>query len=196
MLDLEFKLDSNTLDSNRVDTQRQEGLRFLASNRSFLGREFLTWLTYGIVKGYHYDLGLKIYVDEKIKLVATGGEFREMALKGGTPEHTQNLRRALLGGAMVGSLRVCMTSSKAPAQEAVYSWTMDAQDLNPKSLKIPAVMEPDASSHAAKRIEHIDYAVDTIERLFKLFLDTRMDAAKFAAFRSSFTIWAASQTEA
>lgn len=178
-----------------VDTQRHEGLRFLSSNRSFLGREFLTWLTYGIVKGYHYDLGLKIYVDEKIKLVATGGEFREMALKGGTPEHTQNLRRALLGGAMVGSLRVCMTSTKAPAQEAVYSWTMDAQDLNPKSLKIPAVMEPDASSHAAKRIEHIDYAIGTIERLFKLYLETRLDPERFIQFRAAFTAWAdASET--
>jgi hypothetical protein len=176
-----------------IDNQRHEELRFLTHNRQFLGREFLTWLFYGTAKRYHYDLKISLFVDEKIKLIATAGEFREMGLKGGTPEHTQNVRQALLKGAWVDSMRICMQAldSNAPGgKDTIYSWTMDSCDLNPKSLKMPAVSEKTAAEHQAKRAEHIDYVTDTIDKLFALYMETRMDAAAFAAFRGAFTAWA------
>jgi hypothetical protein len=171
-----------------------EKLKFLACNRSFLGREFLTWLIYGISRGYHYDLDIKLHVDGKITVAKSGGHFSEITIKGGTPEYTANLRSALTAGALVSSIRVCM-ESKDPAaprgsEGGLYSWTMDAADLSPKSMKVPSVMEASAAAHACTRASHLDYVMTTIDRLFNLYLETRLNPEKLEQFKGAFTAWA------
>ena len=53
-------------------------------------------------------------------------------------------------------------------------WNMRADDLSLRSVRLPTVQAPDASTHMQARIANTQLLVDVVETLFKMYLEMRM----------------------
>lgn len=151
-----------------------ESIRYLQTNQAFLGREFLTWLWYHTESSRHEvnldELGIyQLYVDDKLVLSSTSGSVHEQALKGGTPAYAAEALVALHSGKLVQEAKFILQD-----KEKQWMWTMRADDLSLRNVRIPAVQAPDASTHMQTRIANIQLLVDLVESLFKVYLKVRL----------------------
>lgn len=165
-----------------------ESLRYLQTNQAFLGREFLTWLWYYTESGRHEidlkELGIyKLYVDDRLVLSSTAGSAHEQALKGGTPAYAAEALVALQAGKLVQEAKFILQD-----KERQWMWTMRADDLALRSVRLPTVQAPDASTHMQARIANTQLLVDVVETLFKMYLDLRM-SDKFAKEAEKIRDW-------
>ncbi|NBO37069.1 hypothetical protein EBU99_00630 [bacterium] len=153
-----------------------ESLRYLQTNQAFLGREFLTWLWYHTESGRHEinlgELGIyKLYVDDRLVLSSSSGSAHEQALKGGTPAYAAEALVALQSGKLVHEAKFILQDN-----ERQWMWSMRADDLALRSVRLPTVQAPDASTHMQARIANTQLLVDVVETLFKMYLDIRMSS--------------------
>ncbi|NBX16060.1 MAG: hypothetical protein EBR09_01710 [Proteobacteria bacterium] len=160
-----------------------ESLRYLQNNQAFLGREFLTWLWYYTESGRHEvnlgELGIyKLYVDDRLVLTSSSGSAHEQALKGGTPAYAAEALVALQSGKMVHDAKFILQDN-----EKQWMWNMRADDLALRSVRLPTVQAPDASTHMQARIANTQLLVDVVETLFRMYLDLRMSKGFDAELR-------------
>lgn len=169
-----------------------ESLRYLQTNQAFLGREFLTWLWYHTESFRHEinlgDLGIyKLYVDDRLVLSSSSGSAHEQALKGGTPAYAAEALVALQSGKLVHEAKFILQD-----QERQWMWSMKADDLALRSVRLPAVQAPDAATHMQARIANTQLLVDVVESLFKRYLETRL-SPKFTQELQAIQEWMASK---
>jgi hypothetical protein len=151
-----------------------ESLRYLQTNQAFLGREFLTWLWYYTESGNHEvdlgELGLyKLYVDDRLVLAASSGSAHEQSLKGGTPAFAAEALVALQSGKLVQEAKFILQD-----KERQWMWSMQADTLSLRGVRLPTVQAPDASTHMQARIANIQLLSDVVETLFKRYLELRL----------------------
>jgi recombination associated protein RdgC len=155
----------------------EEGLRFLQTNRAFVGREFLTWLWFlSETQGHRVrlpDVGeFRFFVDDRIVLTSPGGSVHENVLKGGTPAYATEAKVSLLSGKLVNEAKFVLQEA-----ERQWSWSMRADDLGLRGVKLPPVSEPDAAAHMAARLRMMQTLVDVIDGLFRQFMELRVSPA-------------------
>ena len=152
----------------------EDDLRFLTTNKTFLGREFLTWLWFYTDKnGGEIEIeGLGVFhlnIDDRIKLSSSGGCAHEQALKGGTPASAEEAFVALRSGKMVQEAKFLLKEG-----ERQWMWTMRADDLSPRQLKLPAIADPDPQHYMTQRIRLTQEVVEVIQSLFRRYLNLRL----------------------
>lgn len=155
----------------------EEGLRYLQTNRMFIGREFLTWLWFlSETQGHRIrlpELGeFRFFVDDRIVLTSPGGSVHENVLKGGTPAYATEAKVSLLSGKLVQEAKFVLQEA-----DRQWSWTMRAEDLSLRGVKLPPVSEPEASAHMSARIRMMQTLVDVVDGLFKQFMSLRTNPA-------------------
>jgi recombination associated protein RdgC len=129
-------------------------LRTLASAKAFLGREFLTWLWYtaettterlkvpgpagepGAKKAK--DLELDLWVDDRLALAS---EAHRNVMKGGDASHSREAAAFLATGKTVRELKLGLNIKDVGEFTAV----LNADDLNPRALKLPAPGKDDGA---------------------------------------------------
>lgn len=155
----------------------EEGLRFLQTNRAFIGREFLTWLWFlSETQGHRIrlpELGeFRFFVDDRLVLTSPGGSVHENVLKGGTPAYATEAKVSLLSGKLVQEAKFVLQES-----ERQWSWNMRADDLSLRGVKLPTVSEPDAAAHMASRVRMMQTLVDVMDGLFHQYMTLRITPA-------------------
>jgi hypothetical protein len=148
-----------------------------------LGSSFLTWLLYGVAKGYRYDTEYTFGIDSKVKL-ASHGTISEISIKGGSIEHSKELKQALSGGSYVAAMRFMFQ-----LEDKFWAFNLDAKDLWPKSVKVPAVEAPTSDEHNQARKEHMDKVLGVIKDLYAEFLRTWGDADDHANYSDAYAAW-------
>lgn len=166
-----------------------DGLKYLQTNKGFLGREFLTWIWYTTETQNHRvkipSLGeYKLYLDDKLILSSTSGSVHESSLKGGTPAYAHEAHIALMAGKLLKEAKFILQDG-----ERQWSWSMKAEDLAFRGVKLPPVQEIDSGSHMAARIRHTQLLVEIVNELFKEFLATRI-SDRFEDEMKSMHTWA------
>jgi hypothetical protein len=156
-----------------------DGLRFLQTNRSFLGREFLTWLWFVSETEKHKvtipDLGeFLLYVDDRIVLSSSGGSVHENVLKGGTPAYAYESQTALRSGKLVDEAKFILQT-----EDRQWMWTMKAEDLSIRGVRLPSVLEGNAAAHMLERIALTRTLVDVLDHLFQRFMGIRLSEGGF-----------------
>jgi hypothetical protein len=172
-----------------MNPEKIEKLKFLQNNRSFLGREFLTWLWFALetrnhivdVPGYE---PFKLYVDDKLVLSSASGAVREHSLKGGTPASASEAKTALRSGKLVTEGKFILRLG-----EKQWTFSMKADDLSVRGLRLPPVTEQEAESYMRSRIVNTETLNDVITHLYKSFLKTRLSRG-FRRADSELTKWA------
>ena len=172
--------------SEAYSLEYMEKLSSLTRAKSFLGREFLTWLWYrsetcdqevpvrdlvtGKAKSVH------VWVDDRLTLESAYGETQGLALKGGSPSASLEATAALLAGKSAKELKVGIRLTKF----GDFSANIGSVDLNPRGLKLPPVPEelaeaghPEALN--AGRILQTEAFLEALDELFSAFLDERVN---------------------
>ncbi len=149
-------------------------LKFLQTNRNFLGREFLTWLWFKSESQNHKiklkDLGeFQLFIDNKIVLSSASGSVRENSLKGGSPAYAQEATAALSAGKMLQEAKFILQN-----HELHWSFSISAEDLSLKSIRLPNVTKDTSKEHFAQRIAYGRMLNDIIDELYKEYMDLRL----------------------
>lgn len=174
-----------------MNPEKIEKLKFLQTNRSFLGREYLTWLWFALetrnhivdVPGYQ---PFKLYVDDKLVLSSASGCVREHSLKGGTPATADEAKSALRAGKLVTECKFILKQG-----EKQWTWSMKADDLALRGLRLPNVTTEEAESYMRSRINNTETLNDVLTHLYQTFLATRLSRG-FKRADSELTKWAQS----
>ncbi len=149
-------------------------LKFLQNNRNFLGREFLTWLWFKSETQNHKvkikDIGeFQLFIDNKIILSSASGSVRENSLKGNSPAYAPEASAALCAGKMLSEAKFILQN-----QELNWSFSLSAEDLSLRSVKLPQIAKESSSEHFAQRVAYTKMLNDIIESLYKEYINLRL----------------------
>jgi hypothetical protein len=167
-----------------------ERIKFLQNNRTFLGREFLTWLWYWLesrnnVVDVPGERSCYLYINDKIVLSSASGPVREHSMKGGTPAMAMEAKQAVLGGKLVTEANFLMKQDKAQ-----WTWSMKSDDLVLRNVRLPAVAAEEAERYLGARLAHIETLKDLNNHLFQQFCALRFSKG-FRTVHNQITTWAA-----
>ncbi|MFL5320017.1 MAG: hypothetical protein ACJ790_10220, partial [Myxococcaceae bacterium] len=122
-----------------VEVQADKAKGELLRGRTWLGREFMTWLLWrsedGQPLGEHNGDPVTVLFTTRIVLRGLHGEVVELAAKGTMAPYSVQVRRALLDGLLVHASRIRFT-----AGERTWEASLDAEFLDVKSAKLPELL--------------------------------------------------------
>jgi hypothetical protein len=151
-----------------------DGLKFLQTNRNFLGREFLTWLWFKSETQNHKiktkNLGeFQLFIDNKIVLSSASGSVRENSLKGNSPAYAQEASAALSSGKMLQEAKFILQN-----QELNWSFSISAEDLSLRGVRLPNISKDTSKEHFAQRVVYTKMLHDILDELYKEYMDLRL----------------------
>jgi hypothetical protein len=148
----------------------------LLRGRTYLGREFLTWLLWRSEAGE----GLVQYENEDVVVLFTGkvvlrgilGDVTELAAKGTLAPYSEQVRFGLDRGLLLHTARVRITHG-----EKVYEATLDAEFLDVRSAKLPELMSEEEDDRITERLYLCEQLSGMIDALVEAFLSVRTSRA-------------------
>ncbi len=153
-------------------------LTTLAKAKTFLGREFLTWLWYTaettkdrlIIDKLDTDL----WIDDRLSLEGTAAMSHQHLMKGGDPSHSREAATGLSTGKTVREMKFgCRIKGVGE-----FTALLQSEDLSPRSLTLPA---PETESQEGsndslpinKRLDAMSAFLRVFDGLFAMFMTER-----------------------
>lgn len=149
-------------------------------HKSFLHREFLTWLWYFAETSegrfeFASKTGAKtaaqLWMDDRIVLTAKTGRAHEHIIKGGVPSTSEEAAVALESGKSVKEMRIAMDIEGF----GLFQATLGGEDITPKGLLLPEPNQNVEDSVLDQRIDAVDLFSTAMDTLFAKFMDERTD---------------------
>lgn len=169
-----------------------EKLQLMSESKSFLNKEFLTWIWYfaekntGTIRfsppksldfgGQKPPTDFYLWIDDKIILEATqrGSQNTvQHSLKGGDPSKSPEACLALLGGKIVKEIKIGIKI--LPFGD--FTATLNGADLNPRSLTLPKATDESGENPQDPFIFRINAArlfIAALDHLVSVFIAERM----------------------
>lgn len=152
-----------------------------------MGPDFLTWLAVRVIQDTvpapASEPGLKFDVLGPLVLGSTLGEATKITLAGDEAVAAPEVRAALREGKRLYRAKLVFT-----AQDSVWTFSLDAESFDLKSVKLPVPKVPDLDEYLHLRIQALQHLNVLVLELFELFLPIRLDPAlwreEVAAWRS------------
>lgn len=155
------------------------GVLELIQQKSFLGREFLTWLWYRSERDKQIEIhgGKPVTVEilGPILLDAAYGDARAQTLKGDSPSTSPEARTALLEGKKLRRARV-----RLEREGVEWLVTIDGETFNISGLAIPNPGRMPFEDLLAMRAEMMLEFERTFGALFEEFLHLRLQSKQWA----------------
>ena len=184
----------------------REKLNQVTRTKSFLGREFLTWLWCYIdensgesisvnMKGQSKPLFVSIWVDDKIVLDSNSGVGHQHVMRGGDPAQSPEASIALATGKTVRELKIGVNIHGV----GDFSTLLNSSDLNPRSIQLPGdddlgESEESAFLPAHQRIKQISLLLQVIDHLFSKFINSRTSDTWVSSSQNVINEWIASRS--
>ncbi len=162
-----------------------ENLVTTAKAKSFLGKEFLTWIWYcSEDKERSFKIAAKdkevyqvqVWVDDRLVLESPNSKAHQQTLKGGDPSQSLEATASLQGGKSVKEIRLGFHIEEI----GDFICTFSGDDLNPRSVRLPEPLEEytqtENFSLLSFRLKSCQVLVDVIDGLFSEFLNERVQA--------------------
>lgn len=160
------------------ETQDEEALERvqvaeqLVRGRSYLGREFLTWLLWRSNAGGpvldHDGEPLTVLLVGRITLRGLAGEATELVVKGAMSPYARIVRQAIAQGLLVHAARLRLSHG-----EKLFEATVDAEHLAIRSAQLPKVLSEEADDKISERLYLTEQVTALIEALLRKFLEVR-----------------------
>ncbi|MCE5230611.1 hypothetical protein LLG95_13605 [bacterium] len=154
------------------------GVLELIQQKSFLGREFLTWLWYRSEQGGQIELhgGKPVTVEimGPILLDAQYGDARASTLKGESPATSPEAGTALIEGKKLRRARL-----KMERDGVEWVLTLDGETFNISGLAIPNPGRMPFEDTLTMRAEMIFEFERTLDTLFQEFMHLRLEAKQW-----------------
>ncbi len=162
------ELDERDAQQVEQDAAREQLLR----GRTWLGREFLTWLLWRSEAGEPLveldGEGVVVLFTGKVLLRGLAGDVTELAAKGTQAPYSGQVRQALDAGLLVHQARVRLT-----AGEQVFEVTLDAEFLDLKAARLPALLTEEEDDKLLERLDLVARLGRMVDALAGAFLQAR-----------------------
>lgn len=158
-----------------IDEEAQEkgsAKEQLFRSRTWLGREFLTWLLWRSESTeplcQHEGEPVSVIFSDRMILKGIKGEVTEVSLKGKQSPYSSECKYGLSQGLLVHTARLVLTVG-----ERAWEATIDAENLDIRSGKIPQLLTEEDDDRRTERIDLTERLSDMIDALVGVFLEIR-----------------------
>lgn len=164
------------------------GVLELIQQKSFMGKEFLTWLWFraerdGKVEPYKAK-PVTVEVLGPILLDAAYGDARASTLKGDSPATAPEARTALLEGKKLKKAKFKWTR-----EEAEWIFTIDGETFNISGLNVPNPGKLPFEDMMTLRLEMVREFDGVLQELLEMFLTLRLDTREWQEEIGSIHEW-------
>lgn len=167
---------------DEAEAEQTKVMEELVRGRTYLGREFLTWLLWKSNEASAQvsmdDEPVTVLMVGKVVLRGLAGEATELTVKGVMAPYSAVVRRALLDGLLVHVARLRIQQG-----EKVYEATVDAEHLAVRGAKIPKVLSEEDDDKVIERLFLAERLSLIVDALFRRFMDVRVTQAWAAEVR-------------
>lgn len=139
-----------------------------------LGPDFLTWL---LVRVLEDDIpappsepGLKVDIQGPLLFIGDGGEATKVTLAGEEAAAAPEVQSALRQGKKLARGKVLFS-----VMEDTWTFTLDAETFDLRSIKLPVPPVPDAEQNLHMRVEATMRLMLLIDEMFEGFLTIRLN---------------------
>ncbi|RKH65755.1 hypothetical protein [Corallococcus aberystwythensis] len=163
-------------EKDEAEVEKGKAREQLLRGRAYLGREFLTWLLWRSESGdplvEHDGAGVVVLYLGKVVLRGVAGDVTEMSAKGTLAPYSENVRHSLDRGLLVSQARLRVSHS-----EREYEVTLDAEFLDIRAAKLPALMTEEEDDQLTERLELTEQLSALVDALVQEFLNVRASRA-------------------
>ena len=166
-----------------------ESLNKLSMTKSFLGREFLTWLWFKSetlqqpirLESNHLskekkNLMIEFWIDDRIFFQPYNKLGHDNILRGGNPSRSDEATASLANGRVIKEIKIGIKIE----EHGDYTAILNAEDLHPKSLQVPqnhaSTSDEDSTDDfdiLLKRLQDTEVFLEALDGLFSLFIVER-----------------------
>jgi len=158
---------------DEIELEKNKVTEELVRGRTYLGREFLTWLLWRSnqaesLAAVDNEPVSALFVG-RIVLRGLAGEATELVVKGAMSPYSAIVRRALGDGLLVHVARLRIQHG-----DKIYEATVDAEQLAVRGAKIPKVLSEEDDDKITERLFLAERLSTIVEALFSRFLEVRV----------------------
>lgn len=140
---------------------------------AFLGREFMIWLLWRADRGeatFTDDDGdFAIAFGTRTRMVGTSADVTDAVLKGRSPAYGVEVRAAIGAGRTVREAELRLTRG----EEREFQFTLVAETLDLKSVKLPALLKDESDDRLSERLELLNELENCIKVAYLEFIKER-----------------------
>lgn len=170
----EVGVDGHATEEKRAaaDVEKGKAREQFLRGKTYLGREFLTWLLWRTEGG---EALLELEGEKvcalfggRLSLRGIAGEVTELSVKGSEAAYSQIIRMAMDRGLLIHSARLLLTHG-----EKAYEVTLDAEFLDARAAKLPELMTDEQDDQLEERLFLAERLGAIVQALFEDFLRLR-----------------------
>jgi hypothetical protein len=155
-----------------AEVEKDQAREQLLRGRTWLGREFLTWLLWRSEPGDplmdHDGQPVTVLFTGRTVLRGLHGEVVELSAKGAMAPYSVQVKRALADGLLVHSARLRFTCG-----ERTWEAGLDAEHLDVKSAKLPELLTEEEDDRITERLDLAEQLSGFADALVTRFLAVR-----------------------
>ncbi|RKH42723.1 hypothetical protein [Corallococcus sicarius] len=157
---------------DEAEVEQGKAREQLLRGRAYLGREFLTWLLWRSESGDalvdHDGASVTALYLGKVVLRGVAGDVTELSARGTLAPYSENVRHSLDRGLLVSQARLRITHG-----EREFELTLDAEFLDIRAAKLPALMTEEEDDQLTERLELTEQLSALVDALVTDFLAVR-----------------------
>jgi hypothetical protein len=161
---------------DQAEVERGQAREQLLRGRTWLGREFLTWLLWRTESGdplvEREGTGVVVLFTGRLVLRGVAGDVTELSARGALAPYAEQVRRALDEGLLVHGARLRLTHG-----EKVYEATVDAEFLDVRAATLPELMAEEEDDRTLERLYLAEQLSGILDALLGEFFQVRASAA-------------------
>ena len=159
-----------------AEVERDRAREQLLRGRTWLGREFLTWMLWRSESGDPLaeweSAGVVVLFTGRLVLRGIAGDVTELSARGALVGYAEQVRRALDAGLLVHGARLRLTHG-----EKVYEATVDAEFLDVRAAKLPEVLKEAEDDQTLERLYLTEQLSGMLDALLAAFIQVRTSAS-------------------
>ncbi|MGC3999379.1 MAG: hypothetical protein QM767_18835 [Anaeromyxobacter sp.] len=163
-------------EQDQAEVERGKAREALLRGRTWLGREWLTWLLWRSEEGEPLvevdGAGLVVLFTGKLALRGIAGDVVELTARGTEAPYAEQVRRAIDAGLLVHQARLRLTHG-----ERVFEATLDAEFLDVRSAKLPELLAEAEDDRVLERLALAEQLSGFVDALVEAFLEVRATPA-------------------
>lgn len=167
--------DDRADQADQAEVEKDKAREQLLRNRTYLGREMLSWLLWRSESGDPMlevdEVPVTVLFTGRVVLKGIHDDVIELCARGATAAYSSEVRHALGRGLLVHAARLCFTHG-----ERRFEAVLDAEHLDVRSAKLPQLLTEEEDDQLQERLALAEQLSGIVASLVEAFLAVRKDA--------------------
>jgi hypothetical protein len=161
---------------DEAEVEKGKAREALLRGRTYLGREFLTWLLWRSEEGEPLaefeKAGLTVLFLGRVVLRGVSGDVTELSARGSMAPYSEQVKHALDRGLLVHQARLRIMHGERP-----FEVTLDAEFLDIRAATLPELMSEEEDSRLTERLYLAEQLSAMVQTLVEAFITVRAGRA-------------------